>query len=338
MPARYAAGVDIGGTKIYVGIINLDTGEVVNTARKRTHPERGVDFFTQRLQDVIASAIDGAKLPGGAKPIGMGVGIAGQVDRERGVILGAPNLAQGLVNLEVGSLLSKRFGIPAVIGNDVEVAALGELHYGNGRDTPDFVYVSVGTGVGGAIVRDGRIYRGTTGTAGEIGHTIVQYDGRFCGCGGRGHLEAYASRTAVTRVLQAEMSRGRKTKLRDLLSPDDPSIRSKMLAKCVDDGDDLVTESLIEAADYLGAAVASLATFYNPPRVILGGGLIEAIPMFFDHTVLRTHEATLPVATRNLDIRRTALGDNAGIVGAATLADPTRRNGAVPAAAAPARA
>jgi glucokinase len=325
MPARYAVGVDIGGTKIYVGVIDLESGQVVTTARKRTHPERGVDFFTQRLQDVIASAIEGAKLPDGAKPVSMGVGVAGQVDRERGVILGAPNLAQGLVNLEIGKLLSQRFGIPVAIGNDVEVAALGELHFGNGRDVPDFVYVSVGTGVGGAIVRNGQIERGATGTAGEIGHTIVQYDGRFCGCGGRGHLEAYASRTAVTRVLRAEMSRGRKTKLSDLLSPGDPSIRSKMLAKAVDEGDDLVTESLIEAADYLGAGIGSLATFYNPQRVILGGGLVEAIPMFFDHAVLRAHEAALPAATRNLDITRTILGDNAGIVGAAALADPTRR-------------
>ncbi len=328
MPARYAVGVDIGGTKIFAGVIDLTSGQIVSTARKRTHPERGVDFFTQRLQDVVASAIDSAKLPDGVTPIGMGVGVAGQVDRARGVILGAPNLARGLVNLDVGAVLSGRFGIPAAIGNDVEVAALGELHFGSGHDVPDFVYVSVGTGVGGAIVREGRIERGATGTAGEIGHTIVQYDGRFCGCGGRGHLEAYASRTAVTRVLQAEMSRGRKTKLSDLLTPGDPSIRSKMLAKCVEEGDDLVAESLIEAADYLGAAIGSLATFYNPRRVILGGGLVEAIPMFFNHAVLRAHEAALPVATRNLDITRTALGDNAGIVGASTLADPTRHRGA----------
>jgi glucokinase len=325
MAARYGVGVDIGGTKIYVGVVDLDSAKVVTTARKRTHPERGVEFFTQRLQDVVAAALDGAKLSAGANIAGIGAGVAGQVDRARGVILGAPNLAQGLVNLEVGKLLSQRFNLPVAIGNDVEVAALGELRFGHGRGVGDFVYVSVGTGVGGAIVRDGALVRGVTGTAGEIGHTIVQYDGRFCGCGGRGHLEAYASRTAVTRVLQAEMARGRQTKLRDLLQSDDGAIRSKMLAKCVEEGDALVTESLIEAADYHGAAIGSLATFYNPQRVILGGGLVEAIPMFFDHAALRAHEAALPVATRNLDIVRTRLGDDAGIIGAATLADPSRR-------------
>jgi glucokinase len=321
MAARYAIGVDVGGTKIFAGVVNLETGQVVNTARRRTHPERGVDFFTQRLQDVIAAAIAGASLPSDETLACMGVGVAGQVDRERGVILGAPNLAQGLVNLDVQQLLSQPFKLPIAIGNDVEVAALGELNFGAGRGCADFVYVSIGTGVGGAIVRDGVVYRGATGTAGEIGHTVVAYNGRFCGCGGRGHLEAYASRTAIARVLRAEIARGRKTVLSDLLKPDDPTIRSRMLAKCVEDGDALVIEALSEAADYLGAGIGSLASFYNPQRVILGGGLIEAVPMFYERATMRGREVALPVAGRTLEIEPTQLGDNAGIVGAACMAN-----------------
>jgi glucokinase len=319
MAARYAVGVDVGGTKIFVGVINLDNGEVVGSARKRTYPERGVDFFTQRLQDVIATALDSSKLPDGERPIAIGVGIAGQVDREHGVILGAPNLATGLVNLEVASLLNRRFKLPVVIGNDVEVAALGEQYYGEARGHNDFVYVSVGTGIGGAIVQNGKLYRGATGTAGEIGHTVVQYNGRFCGCGGRGHLEAYASRTALTKVLFAEMARGRPTKLRELLKPDDTTIRSKLLARSVDEGDELVIEAVDEAADYLGAGLGSLASFYNPTRVILGGGLIEALPLFFEHAALRAREVSLPIPGRQLQLVRTALGDNAGIVGASWM-------------------
>lgn len=319
MAARYAVGVDIGGTKIFAGVINLENGEVVASARKRTYPERGVDFFMQRLQDVIATALDSVKLPGGAQPVAIGVGIAGQVDRERGVILGAPNLAHGMVNLEVAGQLNKRFKLPVAIGNDVEVAALGEQFYGEGRGHKDFVYVSVGTGIGGAIVQNAELYRGATGTAGEIGHTVVQYNGRFCGCGGRGHLEAYASRTALTRVLFAEMARGRGTKLRDLLKSGDTAIRSKMLARCVDDGDELVIEAVDEAADYLGAGLGSLASFYNPARVILGGGLIEALPLYFERAALRAREISLPISGRQLDLVRTELGDNAGIIGAAWL-------------------
>lgn len=319
MAARVAAGADVGGTKIYAGVVNLDTGEVLATARKRTHPERGEDFFTQRLQEVLAAALDGAQLSSGMDLLGVGIGIAGQVDRARGVILGAPNLATGLVNLDVASLLGKRFNVPVALGNDVEVAALGEQYYGAGRGLDNFVYVSVGTGVGSAIVQDGVIYRGQTGTAGEIGHTIVQYNGRYCGCGGRGHLEAYASRTAITNMLFAEMARGRPSKLKELLKPDDIAIRSKMLARCVEDGDELVQEALDEAADYLGAGLGSLASFYNPRRCVMGGGLIEAVPSFMARAGVRAREVALPLAGRAMEVVKSALGDNSGIVGAAWL-------------------
>lgn len=320
MATRYAVGVDVGGTKIYAGVINLDTGEVLTTARKRTHPERGADFFAQRLQEVVASAVESAKLPDGGTLLGIGIGIAGQVDRERGILLGAPNLAVGLADLDVGALLGKQLNLPVALGNDVEVAAYGEQYYGAGRGCEDFVFVGVGTGIGAAIVQRGLIYRGATGTAGEIGHTVVAYNGRFCGCGGRGHLEAYASRTAITKVLLAEMERGRPSKLKDEMKPGDLAVRSKMIARSVEAGDELVIEALTEAADYLGAGLGSLATFYNPRRAILGGGLIEAVPMFLERASLRARESALPLAGRQLEIVRTALGDNSGIVGAAWLA------------------
>jgi glucokinase len=320
MATRYAVGVDVGGTKIFAGIVNLETGDVLATARKRTHAERGADFFTQRLQDVVNSAINSARLDDDDQLEGIGIGVAGQVDRERGIVLGAPNLATGLVNLNVGKLLADRFHLPVALGNDVEVAALGEQFYGEGRGHPDFVYVSVGTGIGGAIVQNGEIYRGATGTAGEIGHTVVQYNGRFCGCGGRGHLEAYASRTAITKVLVREMARGRTSYLKEIMKPNDTAIRSKMIAACVEKGDELVLEALDEAADYLGVGLGSLAALYNPALVILGGGLIEAVPHFLHHVTVRAQEVALPIAGRGMTVVHTALGDNSGIVGAAWMA------------------
>lgn len=320
MAARYAVGMDVGGTKIYAGVVNVESGEVIATARRRTHPERGVDFLTQRLLTVVQDALTAANLPGGESIIGIGIGIAGQVDRAKGVLLASPNLAQGLKNLALADLLQKQFNVPAVVGNDVEVATYGELNFGAGKGFDDFVCVFVGTGVGAAIVQEGRIRRGVTGTAGEIGHTIVQYGGRICGCGGRGHLEAYASRSAVTRVLLAELQRGRSSKLTEALKNGDGEIRSKMIARCIDDGDNLVIETVTEAADYLGAGLASLATFYNPQSIILGGGLIEAAPLMLERATLRAHEAALPAATRSLTIKKSGLGDNSGIVGAAWMA------------------
>ena len=321
MAVRYAVGVDIGGTKMYAGVIDLEAGKVVGSQRKRTHPERGAEFFTKRLYDVIGTALANANLPNGAAALGIGVGIAGQVDRQRGVLLMGPNLGQGLDNLPISDLLQKQFKLPVYLGNDVEVATYGEHHYGAGRDCDDFVCIFVGTGIGAGIIQNGVLRRGVTGTAGEIGHTIVQYEGRICGCGGRGHLEAYASRTAITRVLLAELGRGRQSKLRDLLDPKDTAIRSKLIARCIDEGDQLVIDTVSEAADYLGAGVSSLATFYNPDRIILGGGLIDATTLLFDRAALRTHESTLPAATRELTVQRAQLGDDSGIIGAAWMAE-----------------
>jgi glucokinase len=320
MPARYVMGIDVGGTKIYAGIVDAETGKVLATARKRTHPERGVDFFSQRLLAVAQEALDAAKLPESESLLAIGIGIAGQVDRAKGVLLASPNLAQGLRNLALADLLQKQFNVPVVVGNDVEVAAYGEQQFGAGRGYDDFVCVFVGTGVGAAIMQGGQIRSGFTGTAGEIGHTIVQYGGRICGCGGRGHLEAYASRSAVTRVLLAELARGRPSKLRDLLKEGDTAIRSKMIARCIDDGDELVIETVTEAADYLGAGLGSLATFYNPQCIVVGGGLIEAAPLVLERATLRAHEAALPAATRSLTIVEVGLGDDSGIIGAAWMA------------------
>lgn len=320
MAEPYALGIDVGGTKIYAGVINTRTGEVLATARKRTHPERGADFFAQRLLTVAQDAVDAAKLPNGKAITSIGVGIAGQVDRAKGVLLASPNLAQGLKNMALADILQKQLRAPVAVGNDVEAATYGEQQFGAGRQFDDFVCVFVGTGIGSAIIQGGQIRQGATGTAGEIGHTIVQYGGRICGCGGRGHLEAYASRSAVTRVLLAELARGRPSKLRDLLKNSDQAIRSKMIARCLDDGDGLVTETLTEAADYLGAGLGSLATFYNPQCIILGGGLIEAAPFVLERATLRAHEAALPAATRSLKIIKSGLGDDSGIVGAAWMA------------------
>ena len=222
MAARYAVGVDVGGTKIYAGVIELESGKVVGSQRKRTHPERGLDFFVKRLTDVITSALDAADLPKGAAPLGIGVGIAGQVDRESGVLLTGPNLGQGLDNLPIRDLLQKQFKLPVYLGNDVEVATYGEHHYGAGRDCDDFVCIFVGTGI--------------------------------------------------------------------------------------------------------GAGISSLATFYNPDRIILGGGLIDATTLLFDRTALRTHESTLPAATRALAVHRAQLGDDSGIIGAAWMAEAQQVN------------
>lgn len=189
----------------------------------------------------------------------------------------------------------------------------------------DFACVFVGTGIGGGIVQDGHVLHGASDSAGEIGHTVISYDGRLCGCGGRGHLEAYASRSAITRILVEELRRGRDSSLRAMLPnplPDTAEgtlIRSQMIAQAVKDKDALAVETVTDGARYMAAGLASIINFLNPPRIILGGGLVDAVDLYFEVAARRAQEESLGVTRRKVKIVRAKLGDNAGIVGAALL-------------------
>src|SRR5438067_608229 len=209
----YALGIDLGGTKTLAAVVDIMSGEVIASARKRTRAERGQDFVSQRTIELVTAALEAAKLPDNEKLVAIGVGAAGQIDRQAGVILDAPNL--GVHDMPLGDILGKQFNAPVSVGNDVEVAALGEYLHGAGRGYDNFVCVFVGTGIGSGIVQSGRLYTGLTGTAGEVGHMTIQAGGRLCGCGGRGCLEAYASRTAITKAIMAEIHHGRPSILAD---------------------------------------------------------------------------------------------------------------------------
>lgn len=326
MAKNFGLGIDLGGTKILAGVIDLGSGAVINTAKKRTRAEHGADELLARLGDAAEEALAGAKLPKGATVGSIGVAAAGQVDPERGVVLAAPNIG-GLRDLRIGATLGKRFALPVRLGNDVQGAALGEVRFGAGKGVDRLLCVFVGTGVGGALIAGGQLEGGVSATAGEIGHTVIHADGRYCGCGGRGHLEAYASRTAITRVLLEELRRGRPSVLRDLLkkehldesAPGGTAIRSGVLAKAVDERDELVLETLQAAGRYLGLGLASAINLYNPRRIVLGGGVIEAVPLLVAIAAPIARREALPVPGAAVEIVASKLGDDAGIVGAAIL-------------------
>ncbi|MCC6629850.1 MAG: ROK family protein [Chloroflexi bacterium] len=324
MPARYAVGVDLGGTKIMAAVVKAATGEVIGSDRKRTRAERGAAFLVERLNDVVDGALAKARVKA-SDLAGIGIGAAGQVDRASGVLISAPNLAYDTANLPLAAELRHHFGVPVVVGNDVEVAAIGEQRFGAGRDGANFLCVFVGTGIGGGLVIDGQLYRGATGTAGEIGHIVVDAGGRHCGCGQRGCLEAYASRSAITRTLLGEIQRGRPSVLRELLAGGEPgvgsaAIRSGLIAQAVAADDELTMSVLDEAAAYLGIGLASAINLVNPRRIILGGGLIEAVDFFFEAVSRNARQGALPVPGGQIEIVRTGLGDNSGVVGAAVMA------------------
>ncbi|HTD19477.1 MAG TPA: ROK family protein, partial [Ktedonobacteraceae bacterium] len=240
----YALGIDLGGTKTLAAVIDITNGEVIASARKRTRAERGQEFVGQRTIELAQVALSEANLPLDAAIVAIGVGAAGQIDRKAGVVVDAPNL--GVKNMQLGNILGKHFNTPVSVGNDVEVAALGESLYGSGLNFNNFVCLFVGTGIGAGIVQNGRMYTGLSGTAGEVGHMIIQAGGRLCGCGGRGCLEAYASRTAITKAIMAEIHHGRSSLLAEdaalQLKAGETVIRSGLLAQAIQQQDALVIE------------------------------------------------------------------------------------------------
>jgi glucokinase len=319
-------GIDFGGTKLLAAVVDLDSGEVISTAKKRTSSSDSPQTIIDKIHDAAESALQAAKM----KPkqlAGIGVGAAGQVDAAKGVLLGTPNLSQAVIDLPIAESLRKRFGVPAALRNDVQVAAKGELMFGAGRGVADFLCCFVGTGVGGAVVIGGRLVTGACGSAGEIGHLVVDSGGRLCGCGGRGHVEAYASRTAITYSLMGDLKRGRKSVLRDLapelstaaMWPESGAVRSGVLADAIAMGDELVLETITEAGRYLGYGLASVISLLNPARIVMGGGVIESVDLLFDVASDYARRESLAVPGRAVEFTRAKLGDYSGVVGAALI-------------------
>lgn len=323
MAGRLAIGVDFGGTKLLAAVVDITSGDILGTAKKKTNSSDDADALMERIYAGIDGAIENAALDKKQTISGIGVGIAGQVDTKAGILLGAPNLSKATVDLPIAAMLKKRYKVPAALLNDVQVAAIGEGTFGAGKRCSSFFCVFVGTGIGGAIVHKGKLVTGANGTAGEIGHVIIHANGRHCGCGGRGHLEAYASRTAITRTILGELKRGRTTVLTKLEpslaggTENGAALRSGLLAKAMAQRDPLVVETLTEAGDDLGLGLASVIDLLDPGRIIVGGGVIEAVDELFDIAAKRALREALPAAAKSTEIVRAKLGDHAGVIGAA---------------------
>jgi len=316
VPDKFAVGVDLGGTKILAGVVNLSNGQLISAAKKKTRVIEEGGELIKRIGACIAESIEIAGVEN-KRIVGIGVGAAGMVDRERGILLAAANI--GTNDLPVSDPLSAQFELPVRLGNDVEVATLGELHYGAGRDCDNFVCMFIGTGIGSGIVNNGKIYRGGCGTAGEVGHIVVMPDGLPCGCGGYGCLETYASRTAIAKTVLYDINHGMDTVLRDKIDPSKGILRSKAIAQALEMGDASTLRAITQAAQFLGIGLATVINFYNPKRIILGGGLVEAVPHFFDLAELEARRRALRIPSRKTEIVRAELGDYAGTIGAALL-------------------
>ena len=312
---KYSIGIDLGGTKILLALVNKLNGEVVLSVKKKTRKEKGPEKIMSKMIDGIEELLEDSGA-GIDEISSIGVGAAGQIDREHGILIGAPNL--DCFDLNIKQQIQSHFDIPVYVGNDVEIAALGEMKFGAATGYDDFVCVFVGTGVGSAIVKNGKIIHGATGTAGEIGHIIVDLNGRQCNCGAHGCLEAYASRSAIEKRIEGALRKGRHSAILDYMESGKP-ITSSMIEKSIEREDELVTQCVTEASEYLSGGIASIINFINPKLIVLGGGLIEAVDYFYQNTIKKARAKSLPVPASKIEFKKAALGDFSGVIGAAFL-------------------
>ena len=308
-----ACGVDVGGTKIAGGVIDLE-GNVVEELRV-VSPAAD----TAAIEDAVAGVVN--ELRSRHDIAAVGVGAAGYVDKARAVVMFAPNLAWRHVDLK--SELEERVHLPVVVENDANAAAWGEFTYGAGHDVEDLLLVTVGTGVGGGVVLDGELYRGAFGVGAEIGHMRVVPDGLPCGCGNRGCFEQYASGTALGREARAAVRAG-SLLARDLLDRaggDPDKVDGPLISEAAAAGDPFAIEQLAALGRWLGEGIASLAAVLDPAVVVIGGGVSEAGDLLLEpvraaFAAQLTGRGHRPV----LEIRKARLGNRAGLIGAADLA------------------
>lgn len=315
--AEYLVGVDLGGTKILAGVFTTSL-KCVGRSKMSTKAERGPEAVIERIAHCVQDAVDECDL--NLKQVkGVGIGAPGSVDAENGKVMFAGNL--GWKDIALKKELEKQLQLPVFLQNDCNGCTLG-VHEVELEGKPrNMVGIFLGTGIGGGLILDGKMYSGFNRTAGEVGHMVLEVNGPKCGCGNRGCWEALASRTALFRQVQEAVKGGQRTVLTEMLGNDLKNLRSGDLRKAIKQGDKLVEHIVEEAAKYTGIAVANLINVVNPEVVVLGGGLMDALENEMMHVVIETaREHAFPGSDKGVKILPSKLGDDAGITGGAVLA------------------
>lgn len=310
---RLYVGVDLGGTNMQIGVV--DGGNtVVGESRRKTQAGGGLDRVLDRIVGGIEGACEGAGIAV-QDLAGVGIGAPSPIDPERGLVARAVNL--GWTDVHLADILSRRLGVPVTVDNDVNVAVYGEWRLGAGQGTNDLLGIWIGTGVGGGLILRGDLYAGRFFTGGEIGHIRLFPGAPRGSCS----VEDFCSRTAVAARLAKRIASGEYSTLEEMAGGKLDAIKSKLIARAYNDGDALTREVVHEAADLLAVPIANAVTLLGLPRVVLGGGLTEALG---EAWVKRVRDAVRREvffdSTRGVDIVASTLEDNAGLLGAALLA------------------
>lgn len=309
------AGIDLGGTTIG-GVLADATGRIVHEASIDTQSYSGPPAVLER----IAGLVEQLAAAAGARPQAVGIGCPGLVDVQRGITRFFPNLPTQWRDVPVAEVLSPKLGCPISLLNDVRTATLGELVFGHGRNVQTMAFFSLGTGVGGGLVIDGKLRLGPLGAAGELGHQTILPNGPLCGCGNRGCLEALASGPAIAAEGVRLMLAGQAPKLFEIAGGDPAQVTPRTIAEAAGQGDQGAQEAISRAAEWLGIGAANIVTCLHPQLIVLGGGVAELgdlllVPV---RQIIRQRVGMFP--PDDVRVERSLLGSSAGSLGAVALA------------------
>jgi glucokinase len=316
--------VDIGGTKIMTAVFS-DGGRMLAKEVCPTLADEGLEAVIERL----FSAIDGLLSQNNmvsSQLVGIGIAAAGIIDSGRGLITVSPNLP-GWHDVPLKKIVAEKYSVDTFLLNDACGAALGEHRFGAGRGVSNLVLLTLGTGIGGGIIINGELYEGASGSAGEIGHMIIDVNGPECACGNRGCLEALASGVAIAGDAVNRIKKGEKSSLVEMVRGEIEGITAEQVGAAARGGDSLAMEVISQAAGYLGMAMVNLVNIFNPEMIILGGGMVELGALFVDPAKKIAAEKAFRVSAQAVDIVTAQLGNEAGVYGAAAyvLKQGTRR-------------
>ncbi|MDH7481435.1 MAG: ROK family protein [Armatimonadota bacterium] len=312
--SKLTIGIDIGGTKIAGGLVTRQ-GNVIRLLERPTNAAEGGKAVMERVAELIAELVSSSS----AGVEGIGVATGGQINPETGVVFSATPLLPGWVGMPIKGILEGRFCLPVRVINDASAAALGEWMFGAARGSRNFVLLTIGTGIGGGVFCDGKLVQGAMGAAGAIGHMVIDCDGRPCNCGSRGCLEAYASGTAMANsALALAEERKLDTQLIRMIRSNH-KMGAFFLAQSALAGDEFATEVIREAGEYLGWGFVSLLNLFNPELVVVGGSVAEMGDLLLQPAWEIAMRHSLRREKDPVRITKAQLGNNAGLLGAASL-------------------
>ncbi|OIO38283.1 MAG: hypothetical protein AUJ71_03420 [Candidatus Omnitrophica bacterium CG1_02_49_16] len=322
-PVRYnnfvkksAIGVDIGGTSVKLGLVSLE-GRVLYRETFLTASAQGSQAMLHLLASRLVGLIRRAKTMR-VNVRGIGIGAPGPIDVKRGLVYFFPNIP-GWKNTPLRAFLEGRLKLPVWIDNDASVMALAEFRFGAGRKTKNMIALTLGTGVGGGIILDGKLFHGVSYSAAEIGHIVLNENGPRCGCGSRGCIETYVGNGYFARAVKKHLKAGRKGLLNRWVFKDGKELTPLLVWQAAKANDPLALEMWRKTGAHLGTALAGLVNILNPERIVLGGGIAQNNKFLLSAAVRTIKKKAFPIASHSVKVVPAALGVDAGLIGAAAL-------------------